>query len=81
MAVVKPSPASRQEARVGTVARTALKTSGYRAVALLDCEVIDVVVILLGVAPSFYLKQIAQAVILRLGTVERVENRVEVRLP
>jgi hypothetical protein len=53
--------------------------SGYRPVALLDCEVIQGVVVPSGVVPSFYMKQIAQTVILRLESVNGLENRVEVQ--
>jgi hypothetical protein len=44
-----------------------------------QCQVIDGVVFLRGVVPSFHLKQVAQAVILRLPEVQGVQNALEVR--
>lgn len=65
--------------RLRDAAEAALKSSGYQAVARLGCEVLDGgVVFLSGVVSSFYHKQVAQAVVLRLNAVNRVENRVEV---
>lgn len=65
--------------RLRDAAEAALKSSGYQAVARLGCEVLDGgVVFLSGVVSSFYHKQVAQAVVLRLDAVNRVENRVEV---
>ncbi len=57
----------------------AWETSGYRALAFLDCEIVSGVVVLSGVVSSFYLKQVAQAVVQRLELADRIENRVEVR--
>jgi len=59
----------------------ALKASSYYAITLLDCQVVDGVIVLVGTVPSYHLKQAAQATVDRLGLAERIENRVEVRSP
>jgi osmotically-inducible protein OsmY len=56
----------------------ALRASGYRVLWNIDCEVRGSSVILSGVVPSFYLKQVAQAVALRIERVREVVNTVEV---
>jgi hypothetical protein len=45
----------------------------------LNCEVRDGRAVLSGVVPSFYLKQLAQALLLRLGELQGVSNLLEVR--
>ena len=56
-----------------------LHVSGYTPLRRLRCEVTDAVVILTGVVPSYYLKQMAQTIIQRLEGVQSVMNLVEVR--
>jgi osmotically-inducible protein OsmY len=56
----------------------ALRASGYRVLRNIDCEVHGDSVTLSGVVPSFYLKQVAQAVALRIERVREVVNAVEV---
>lgn len=56
-----------------------LRSTGYRLLDQLDCEVVDGVVTLLGVVPSFFLKQLAQEAVLPLNHVREVKNLVEVR--
>lgn len=55
-----------------------LKESGYGAVARLECRVDHGVVELAGVVPSFYLKQVAQAVVQRLDSIQGIRNEVQV---
>ena len=57
---------------------TALESSRYRPLWKLRCEVREGVVFLLGMVPSFFLKQAAQELLLRLGPVKEVRNQVEV---
>ena len=57
----------------------ALRSSGYRVLWGISCEVREGVVFLTGEVPSFYLKQMAQTVILGQTRVKGVKNRVEVR--
>jgi osmotically-inducible protein OsmY len=58
-----------------------LRASGYLALLRLECEVVEGVVTLSGSVPSFYLKQIALAVSLKVGGVHGLRHRVEVRAP
>lgn len=57
---------------------TALRCSGYRRLENLECEVRDGQVTLTGVLPSFYLKQVAQTVAMRVELVREVRNGIEV---
>jgi hypothetical protein len=56
-----------------------LRRSGYRALSEVQCEVNGAMVALSGVVPSFFLKQIAQAIILRMGNVNGLINHLEVQ--
>jgi hypothetical protein len=58
-----------------------LQSSGYTALRRLRCEVTDAVVIVHGVLPSYFLKQMAQTIIQRLEGIQSVMNLVEVREP
>jgi osmotically-inducible protein OsmY len=77
---VSPSPAAREGADDGllTAVRAALRSSGYRPLWDLRCQVSDGVVTLSGVVPSYHLKQLAQTVVLRLHQVRGLRNRAEV---
>ena len=55
------------------------QSSNYTTLRRLRCEVIDAVVIVHGIVPSYYLKQVAQTIVLRLEGIEGVMNMVEVR--
>jgi hypothetical protein len=61
------------------IATAALRATRYRDLATLDCEVFDRTIAVSGTVPSYYLKQVAQAVLSRHEGVIRVENLVEVR--
>ncbi len=63
-----------------TAANNLLQASGYAALGHLRCDVNEAVVVVRGVVPSFYLKQMAQTVIRQLGGVRSVTNLVEVRV-
>jgi osmotically-inducible protein OsmY len=56
-----------------------LRSSGYDSLRGLRCEVKEAVVIVHGAVPSYFLKQMAQAIIQRLDGIRSVLNRVEVR--
>jgi hypothetical protein len=58
--------------------RRTLRGTGYAALQEIDCRVENGIVELSGDVPSFYCKQIAQAVLLALKQVQRVENRLRV---
>jgi hypothetical protein len=57
-----------------------LETSGYAALRHLRCEVTGAVVMVHGMAPSYFLKQMAQAVLQRLDGIRGVRNLVEVQV-
>jgi hypothetical protein len=59
--------------------RAALRAAGYRALADLDCRLINGSIVLSGTVPTYYLKQVAQTAVLRLGATLRLDNRVHVR--
>lgn len=56
----------------------AFRSSGYRRLWNLECNVRDDLVILTGVLPSFYLKQVAQTIAMSVDQVRQVRNAVEV---
>lgn len=53
-----------------------LKDSSYAPLRCLDCDVQDGIVELTGRVPSFFLKQMAQVLVLRLRDVKAVRNHV-----
>jgi hypothetical protein len=65
--------------RLSAEAIALLRASGHRPLWSLSCDVRGDMVVLSGVLPTFYLKQVAQALLLRLESVQGVQNRVEVR--
>ena len=58
-----------------------LRRSGYSCLSNLKCEVFDGVVVVFGVVPSFFLKQMAQTIILRIGRVKEIRNNLKVISP
>ena len=58
-----------------------LRRSGYLALSDVSCDARDDVIYLRGRLPSYYLKQIAQAVADEVEGVRRVVNRIEVIVP
>jgi hypothetical protein len=56
----------------------ALRSSGFRFLRNVECKVLDDLVILTGVLPSFYLKQVAQTIAMGIDQVREVRNMVEV---
>jgi hypothetical protein len=88
MIVTKESPPTEKspkdqedspQRQIQEAAQAALRSSGYRAVARLKCDVLEGTIVLSGTVSSYYYKQIAQAVVLRLASVDRVENLIVVR--
>lgn len=58
-----------------------LRRSGYLALSEISCDARGGVVYLRGRLPSYYLKQVAQAVAAEVVGVRRVVNRIEVIAP
>ena len=78
---VTPSPTRHQnDQRLLAAVKARLQNTGYRELGRLDCEVIDGLVVLGGVLPSFYLKQLAQEAIAGLGA-DGIRNLVSVHWP
>lgn len=73
-----PKPPNRDR-HLQNAAETALQQSGYHSVGKLDCEVVDGTVVLSGRVTSYYQKQIAQTVVMKLDAVKEVENRLQVK--
>ena len=59
-------------------AREALAASSYPALRLLRCEYQEGAIVIRGVVPSYYEKQLAQAALLVNPRIPAVINRVEV---
>ena len=57
-----------------------LRRSGYSSLASIKIEVADGVVAVHGVVPSFFLKQMAQTVILKTGQAKAIRNNLKVPL-
>ena len=56
-----------------------LENSGYRPLSRIECRVDSAgVVELLGTVPTFYLKQLAQELILKSCEISRIENSLAV---
>jgi hypothetical protein len=71
-------PGQERAARLRALALQALRSSGYSILGKLRCEVVEGVLVLSGVVPSFHLKQLAQTLVLKLRGIKRVENLVAV---
>jgi hypothetical protein len=56
----------------------ALGSSGYRLLRNVECKVLEDLVILTGILPSFYLKQVAQTIAMGIDHVREVRNMIEV---
>lgn len=55
-----------------------LRRSGYSPLSNIRVEVADGVVAVLGVVPSFFLKQMAQTIILKTGQAKGIRNNLQV---
>ena len=64
--------------RVRLEIRRRLCAAGYHGLRQIECEYSDGVVILRGCVPTYYVKQIAQAVLLTSPIAERVVNLIDV---
>jgi hypothetical protein len=71
--------ASSCDCTVQFAARAALRNAGYRALVDVECHLVNGSLVLSGTVPSYYLKQVAQSVVLRLARDWRLQNCVRVR--
>jgi hypothetical protein len=58
---------------------TALRKSGHRALATVQCEISGSLAVLRGTVSSYYLKQLAQTAALQVDGIRKIENLIEVR--
>jgi hypothetical protein len=75
--ILAATPTERSDVLRETVI-SALRSSGYRPLWYLECEVDEDLVTLTGVLPSFFLKQVAQTIVMSVDRVREVKNTVEV---
>jgi hypothetical protein len=78
---ISPSPGSSRRAGIGLEAERRLRRSGYLALQDVSCDACAEGVRLRGRLPSYYLKQVAQAVVAEVEGVRRVINLIEVVAP
>ena len=64
---------------VEALARKAFDQIGYQQLNAVECVVVDEEIILRGILDSFYLKQVAQSVAVKIPGVRTVKNEIEVR--
>jgi osmotically-inducible protein OsmY len=76
VAVLTPPPVRRVDST--DVAERALRSSPYLALRNVTCDCRDGVLTLRGCLPTYYLKQVAQAVVARLEGVRQVVNEIQV---
>jgi hypothetical protein len=74
-----PEPCWSEDDDLRTAALELLQSSGFAALRRLCCEVTEAVVVVHGIVPSYYLKQVAQTLLLRLDGIRSVKNLVDVR--
>ena len=79
--MIQAIPATLQDFRIRQQAFENLHESGYSALRTVDCRVDNGVVHLLGLVPTFYLKQMAQALVLRVDGVSGLRNSLRVCSP
>ena len=66
---------------VGAMAESSIRRVGRFATRSVSCSYHEGVLILRGLVPTYYLKQIAQTTVMGIDGVEQVDNRIEVRQP
>jgi hypothetical protein len=73
-----PPQASGDDYRLRQTVIRGLRNSGYSSLLKISCEVFDGEVVVGGIVPSFYLKQMAQTIIMRIGQI-RIKNNLNVQ--
>jgi hypothetical protein len=76
--LTRPNPFATLFQEIGEVAEAALRRSPYYELHGISCEFSGGVLTLRGRAPTYYLKQLAQACVADVPGVVEVDNRVEV---
>jgi osmotically-inducible protein OsmY len=78
-ALLPGGASTERDAQVLGAALHQLRSSGYLLLRRLDCKVTAGVVTVSGAVPTYHLKQVAQAILMRVASVREVHNVVEVR--
>jgi osmotically-inducible protein OsmY len=68
-------------AKLEELAERCLHRNTYPALKNISCECLNGVLILRGCVETYYLKQVAQAVVARLEGVTRINNQIQVMTP
>ena len=63
---------------IATLVESQMRREGHLATFPISCECHDDVLILHGIVPTYYLKQVAQTVAMHAEGVERVDNQIMV---
>jgi len=71
-------PALLDNPSLGERAEARLRANAYLALKNISCEFHEGVLTLRGCLPSYYLKQVAQAAVVGVEGVFRIDNRIEV---
>jgi BON domain len=83
-ALTEPEPATHSQSLtpcelVQAIARASLLGSPYREVQKLHCTLSNGVILLRGQVSTFYMKQVAQSLLMKIEGVSRIVNSVHVR--
>jgi osmotically-inducible protein OsmY len=70
--------ALREREEIEAIAETRLRRSGYPELRNVSCRFFEGVLTLRGGVPSWYLKQVAQSLVLPIEGVQELNNRLEV---
>jgi hypothetical protein len=73
-----PKPHHVTDTAVQEWAAGRLRTAPYSALQNLSCRYQDGTLVLRGQLASYYLKQLAQAIVAQVAGIERIENHIEV---
>jgi osmotically-inducible protein OsmY len=73
-----PSRLRPQDRSIRECVNQVLRDTGYAPLRCIHCDVADGVVELTGSVPSFYVKQLAQTAVLRLGQIRGIKNQLRV---
>jgi osmotically-inducible protein OsmY len=77
---VRPVPQTSQFS-INELAEKRLQSNPYLALKGVSCDCLDGVLFLRGCLPTYYLKQLAQEVVVGLKGVERIDNQIQVVTP
>jgi osmotically-inducible protein OsmY len=76
-----PATSATRRPGIEELAESRLRRSAYLASQYISCEFYARVLILRGRLPSYYLNQVAQALVGNIEGVERIDNQIEVMAP